>query len=361
MNTYQKSFLIVAFAVIFAGGCAFNNRSVAEQKKNAVEEVVATTTQEVVATSTEAAVDASDWKTYRNEELGFEVKIPSTWKEPAVSYYGDGSVLWENGDDSVGLSIERLAVNDQASKEFHLLSLKDDEKIELNGLQGYQKIHVYKNPNSNIREDISVSYADELWLMSKDVFYVIRPGSYHGWLTEGQINNWKEIVSTFKTFKSMAVDLNGVSTVRDELVKLEMQIPNTWMRVDRKFDGFSVGFVSKGRDPIFEINTINLVITKGSNLDLFKKEYKDSWDGYNVYETLDQLNLDARDHFDIKPTFQDYSGQDRPSFWGDCVKVIVKDGEDYYKIWYMSSGDTQERVEGYDQELKKFLETLEKF
>lgn len=359
MKTFQKTILITACAVIFAGGCAFNRQSNSTPVKQ-VGDGAKLNVQEVASTSTEKEISASERKIYRNEELGFEIYIPSIWTEPQVSYYGDGSVLWEDKNDPVGLSIERLIIHDQEYKEQKLLFLKDDEQIELNGLKGYQKKHMYTRSGAKPDEQVSVSYVDELWLINGDIFYLIKPGMYHQDLTDEQIDKWKEIISTFKTFESMAVDPDGVAILRDDSLKLEMQVPNSWMVADADNDEDSIHFVSKWRDPIFEINTINLSVTRGLNFDLFKKEHESSLDGYNVYETFNQLNLDARDHFDIRPSFADYSGQDRPSFWGDGVRILVKDGDGYYEIWEMSTGSTKEQVEKYDRELKKFLETIRK-
>lgn len=46
--------------------------------------------QETVSEITPAEIDTSDWKIYRNEKYGFEVKYPSTWSYSNIGDVGVG-------------------------------------------------------------------------------------------------------------------------------------------------------------------------------------------------------------------------------------------------------------------------------
>ena len=41
-------------------------------------------------------IDITDWKTYRNEEYGFEIKYPIGWYVYSVSYLGENKIVFSN-------------------------------------------------------------------------------------------------------------------------------------------------------------------------------------------------------------------------------------------------------------------------
>lgn len=97
--------VLAVTAVLVAGGCVFKKPAQpsveGSQKSTSTEGDVATSTQDV---------DMSDWKTYRNEELGFEMKIPPEWgsaevwmqQEPQVHPETDEDTLFPLFYDAVG-------------------------------------------------------------------------------------------------------------------------------------------------------------------------------------------------------------------------------------------------------------------
>ena len=78
----QKTlFLAASLIALLAIGGAFwmmQKRQMALNQRVATDPVVETAVQ----TEAENPTDTSDWKTYRNEEYGFEVKYPKSWNEP---------------------------------------------------------------------------------------------------------------------------------------------------------------------------------------------------------------------------------------------------------------------------------------
>ncbi len=70
MNKIIKIILILTIIIIIAGLVYFFVWS----------------KQELVNNELNGAIDTSDWKIYRNDELGFEFQYPNNWDAPIISY-----------------------------------------------------------------------------------------------------------------------------------------------------------------------------------------------------------------------------------------------------------------------------------
>lgn len=288
MNTYQKSFLIVAFAVIFAGGCAFNNRSVAEQKKNAVEEVVATTTQEVVATSTEAAVDASDWKTYRNEELGFEVKVSPEFSDAMehVSEEKNGYVNWSSPEANLSIITKYTTTSRQAVFDEFGMDMNSDNQFSVNGLSGYRETQMLGK--QRLTEGVYL-YTDKV-LVGRDGMYFYLSFSANSEV-EADVNNafskWERILLSFDAIPSAeSIDTSNWKTYRNEELGFEIKYPSDWLyptssKPDTQIGQGMMDDLGHWKDRIGEV----------------------SWQGYHVsmtisarkaHKTLDEMNQQLR-------------------------------------------------------------------
>src|SRR3989338_8782023 len=98
----------------------------AEQVKNVMEEK----NTEMVANDDATKDETADWKTYRNEEYGFEFKYPPeiNFNEPNLSFYlgGEGNILIDvaNANSELG----------QIYKDSEL----DENRISLNGQTAWQ-------------------------------------------------------------------------------------------------------------------------------------------------------------------------------------------------------------------------------
>ena len=114
-------------------------------------EPTATTTEPEIITSD---IDTSDWQTYRNEEYGFELKYPKTWKynigRDGFTRFTDEAkkVYVENGEEYL-IGVDTLSFDSEITKEEYIKNWKEyrikDEwvkswikNIKIDGLEAIQ-------------------------------------------------------------------------------------------------------------------------------------------------------------------------------------------------------------------------------
>jgi hypothetical protein len=248
-------------------------------------------------------------------------------------------------------------VQDASQENSVLEQFKDAKNIDLNGATAY------------IKESTSASDATT----TKDVLIVGESVLYHiSYWIQGSDSLSDDrsrldlILSTFKIFQPMVLAPNETKEVRSDELRLIMQVPNEWWMArtyqsDRKMDGFD--FETK-RDGYFGYESLKMFIVHRDDYPSLVKEQGGASKENGIYSSFEELNKDVKQGVvDLNSRFSDYSksGQDRLSFWGNCMRIFVKDGEGYYEIWTMFSGFTKEKSDAYGSQLKGFLETVKKY
>jgi hypothetical protein len=129
--------------------------------------------QNASSTRQEDEVDTSDWKTYRNEEFGFEIKIPSEWGSVRIDHIDGKETMYSFQHSGVNVHFQTRKttstiqeIRKDIASEYMGVAYEDTDKIILAGWDGYRKVAVY----SGQATEGLVLYSDESFLVGNGAY-----------------------------------------------------------------------------------------------------------------------------------------------------------------------------------------------
>lgn len=218
MNISQKLLPVIGIAtIILVTGSMYYwhvHRPSALQKAMAVE------TGEGTSSSTEQGIDTSNWKTYRNEDLGLEMKFPSEWSghmdggAPYINWIDDYHPFWQPYLGRGRWRSDRVSLNIQIKQSTTTLEGFSEAigrwfpsvRVTINGfpaLQYAHKIEESTSDPSNISADIGEYQSwEHLLIQREDVFYLIEFHEDSFSLEDAKMRDaeWQEVLKQMKLF-----------------------------------------------------------------------------------------------------------------------------------------------------------------
>lgn len=197
-TSYITSFFILS-ATIFVGGCSLTQKSNPNPVPTPTVSSTGESVENATVSSTADEVDTSTWKTYRNEELGFEIKVPAEWGEPKVlrEPLSDIYVFWDSTDLWMRVSMIRSAktIEDVLGP---LNTFSDDERITMYGMDGYR--HFDFLGKQRLTDD-TFMYVDNM-ILEKDGTYYLFDFTSNSSDDSGSIHEasrvWQKILETVR-------------------------------------------------------------------------------------------------------------------------------------------------------------------
>lgn len=138
-----------------------------------------------------AEIDTSNWVTYRNEELGFELKHPEGWEVIEITSDRETVIIGPEGDTNaiyierfVDLGVETLAEFVEYVEELFSSSrivvqdIKSTSQVSFQGEEAYLIEMEVKTPDlSKQKEDILLFNRNgEFWLLVQGVYEIDKEG-----------------------------------------------------------------------------------------------------------------------------------------------------------------------------------------
>jgi len=149
----------------------------------------ATTTDSPAEASAEAGeIDTSDWKTYRNEELGVEFKYPKDWIVKLYSY---------KDRDYPAINIVNSDFEDPYGSDNDIRIVIDSEESDLLLTDWFNQRTLYNKSNLEKKIEIMNQELGEWYLLEKD--FVLKETTY-------QLNDLNGLVRYVKFLKPISLE-----------------------------------------------------------------------------------------------------------------------------------------------------------
>lgn len=244
----------------------------------------------------------ADWKTYRNEKYGFEVKYPNNWFNQVCngdfisfdpSAAASKNICSCSGDEPCYPGIIFIAIHDE---EQEFLSL--DELTE-----NFLKTE-FKQESLTVGDDKMVKFFKED--RPGQIYVLIHKKDYSVEIVYQEFESpryekiFNQILSTFKFIEP--TDTSDWKTYRNEEYGFEVKYPRDWeifeMLDKQKYGREGITLNSPTRQEFEEINTpsdVNIIVeTKSIQLSLekFIEQYSDGW--YSRYTVEEMTTIGGK-------------------------------------------------------------------
>jgi hypothetical protein len=209
----QKIFSILILGLMVAAGAGCSKKSV--EPVGDVEDAAGKIAEDV----TEGEVDTSNWKTYRNEKLGFGIKYPNYLSESTNISTDPGNEFefWRDIIGEVYMKTEFWALKDESSINFHIkvkrsnLSLDEFVKNRGIGISTQPTMTTVANlptwrdrlPIYFINNETGYGFNEQMVIKNNDVFYTFFFDCVADSLisAEESQKTWETLVSTIEIFQ----------------------------------------------------------------------------------------------------------------------------------------------------------------
>lgn len=176
-----------------------------------------------IVVQTADAVDTKDWKTYRNEEYGFEFKYPAKFKDqyvesnaslPNCRTNDDIALINELGSLQVSIACESDLIR---SNEFK----GEGQKIIVSGRNAF--LFDYVSSAGYINKEIYITLFDGIYI---NIMHTYKSGRDE--YDELSLVDFNKIISTFKFEDSPSSKISDWKTYRNEEYGFEIKYPTTY-------------------------------------------------------------------------------------------------------------------------------------
>lgn len=373
MKTFQKTILITACAMIFAGGCVFNRQSNSTPVKQVSDGAKA-----------DGDMDISTWEVYRNDELGFEMKLPREWSGritggiPHNSYMDERHPFWDPelgrgywSGDKIHLSMivkQTTSTLEEFNEKTGMGFGVSPQEAKVNDYSAYRLTRSIDGKESPADSEIGgYQSGEKLLIKNNDVYYYLDFSESSNSLIEAQEKEkkWNKALSTLK-FSSLpsttrkAIDAFDWKTYRDEEFGFEMSVPSEWenaMFVSKNdlsnllnppfwFSAFDVKFWRNQHvDIVFAVDRSTLTLDEYIKKLGIGQEKIIAMNGMELYQYSEKEEI---------PLNQDKG----TVLYSTVNRIVLKNKDKYYLFNVLSFSEDEQEMQKFVQEWKAAFSTF---